>query len=363
MMTTSVRTKKLPSLDGWRAVSIALVLVCHSTFTAGFPMDAKNPIFHWLEFVGVWGVRFFFVISGFLITHLLLQEHAKYSRISLKNFYIRRAIRILPVCFFYLFVLGCFTHFTQPVILWLANVTFTSNFFHFHHPNPAGHLWSLGVEEQFYLLWPCLLVLILHRPGAIFRLTKILILPLILAPTMRLLSYEHIYPTALAPLFYDGSFFIKFDSLAYGCLTAIAFNHAREPLERFCQIRFLPGLTGIGFVLLPLILPFHGRFQSFIDSLQAIGFSLLLLQSVLQPQRGLNRCLNWRWVSYIGVLSYSIYIWQAMFCVPGEIVFGNPHAWWVAFPVWMLVTLIVSAGSYHLLEKPLLNLRAKFHPA
>ena len=145
---------KLPSLDGWRAVSIGLVLVQHSTMAAGFP-PALTP---WIKRfdLGSLGVQFFFVISGFLITWLLLQEQARHGRISLKHFYLRRALRILPVYFFYLFVLGCLTRYEQPGYLWAANLTFTTNYF--WPPEGTAHFWSLGVEEQFYLLWPGLLV-------------------------------------------------------------------------------------------------------------------------------------------------------------------------------------------------------------
>ena len=109
-MPKAANSHKLPSLDGWRAVSIALVLLQHSSFAAGFPamLDSALSGFkaNGIE-PGSLGVRFFFVISGFLITWLLLQEQAKHGSISLKHFYLRRALRILPVYFFYLFVLGC----------------------------------------------------------------------------------------------------------------------------------------------------------------------------------------------------------------------------------------------------------------
>src|SRR6267142_349144 len=225
-----VRSQKLPSLDGWRAISILLVLISHSTITAGFPIAPNNSIFTLCEVIGGWGVRFFFVISGFLITHLLLQEHAKNGSISLKNFYLRRAYRILPVCISYLIVLGFFTHYSQSASLWLANFTFTTNFVDMPHPCPTAHLWSLGVEEQFYLLWPCLLVFILHRSKDISTLSKILILSLIIAPTMRVLYDKGIYPHELRFLFFDSSFFSQFDSLAYGCLAAFSLKQLRNPL-------------------------------------------------------------------------------------------------------------------------------------
>ena len=362
-MTKQISSQKLPSLDGWRAVSIVLVLLCHSTFTTGFPLAPNSRLFFYSEAVGIWGVRFFFVISGFLITHLLLREQSKNGFISLKKFFVRRAIRILPVCFFYLFVLGVFTEYSQKFSVWLANLTFTTDFIETRHPFPTGHLWSLGVEEQFYLLWPGLLVLILHRPQGIAQLLKILALPLIIAPTVRVLYYSHAYPSSLEFLFLDHSFLSKFDSLAYGCAAAVLFNHWRNPLETFYQKNSRSiFVAGVLLVFAPWILPFGGRFKAAgFESLQAVGFSLLLVQSLLQPAHGFYRWLNWKWVGQIGILSYSIYIWQQMFCGTGAMVFGSPDAWWVSFPFWIFTTLLAAAASYYLLEKPLLKWRAKLH--
>jgi peptidoglycan/LPS O-acetylase OafA/YrhL len=101
------------------------------------------------------------------------------------------------------------------------------------------------------------------------------------------------------------------------------------------------------------------RFAGF-DSMQAMGFSLLLLQSIFYPQSGFYRFLNWKWVAHIGILSYSIYIWQQMFCAPGEPVLGVQGAWYVSFPGCILAALLAAHASYYLLEKPLLALRARF---
>ena len=362
-MLNSVGSQKLPSLDGWRAISILLVLVSHSTITAGFPLKPETALFYWCAALGNWGVRFFFVISGFLITHLMLQEHAKTGHISLKRFYLRRALRILPVCSIYLTVLCACTHYSQPASLWLANFTFTTNFVKIDQPSPTDHLWSLGVEEQFYVLWPCLLFFILHRPKGASKLAKILILPLLIAPMVRVLYHRTLYPDVLQFLFLDSSFFSQFDSLAYGCLAAFSFNFLRNPLEKFCGKRVLPALLAVLFIFAPMFIPFIHNLPRRLevagfDSMQAIGFSLLILQSILRSDFCFYRSLNWKWVREIGVLSYSIYIWQQMFCT-GYMVFGVKNAWWVAFPAWILLTLVMASASYYFLEKPLLNLRAK----
>ena len=158
MKTVSARSERIPSLDGLRALSIAMVLLAHLAGTQSFPLPASAGR---LLGLGELGVHVFFVISGFLITGLLMDELKSSGHISLGNFYFRRTLRIFPA--YYVFVAA----------IWLAGragwlqlaphdvvhaVTYTSNYY------PArswsfGHTWSLSVEEQFYLLWPA-------RPGA-----------------------------------------------------------------------------------------------------------------------------------------------------------------------------------------------------
>ena len=354
---------KLPSLDGWRAVSIGLVLLGHCVYAQGVPATWRD----WLgkHNTGGSGVLFFFVISGFLITYLLLQEQGRTGNISLKHFYLRRAFRILPVYFVYLLVVAL-TDYRQPSGCWLANLTFTTNF---HIPPFAtAHLWSLAVEEQFYLLWPCLLVWGFSRGQRPENFLGWLGIPLVVAPLVRLLECKHWYPDTFYFLFQWGSFFARCDALAVGCLAAVWLACRREAVVVFCSQKFPLKLgLAIALILCPTvfrIIHVPARVQAAAgDSLLASGFCLLLLLSVLLPTRRWFCWLNWKWVSHIGILSYSIYIWQQMFCGTGETVFGVKDAWWTNFPVWLITTLLAAHASYYLLEKPLLGLRAKFREA
>lgn len=137
--------KRIPSLDGLRAVSISLVVVGHWTELRYHSVVAG-------AFANL-GVKIFFVISGYLITSLLLKEYEKSSTIQLRGFYTRRAYRILPAAIIFklpVFVIYwhelCWYHLAAAA-LYLANLDFL-------HPWFLGHLWSLSVEEQFYFLWP-----------------------------------------------------------------------------------------------------------------------------------------------------------------------------------------------------------------
>ena len=141
--------KRIPSLDGLRAISILLVVLAHLSKTGHAPHVFKS-------YYANLGVDCFFVISGYLITTILLKEHRLTSTISLREFYVRRAYRIFPAAFVFM-SLALVAYWPQfrwynitAAFLYLANFDLT-------RPWIFGHLWSLGVEEQFYLLWPSVL--------------------------------------------------------------------------------------------------------------------------------------------------------------------------------------------------------------
>lgn len=364
-MTKEKESHKLPSLDGWRAVSIALVLAAHSTYATGFPAALKPALTKWFD-AGAVGVGFFFVISGFLITYLLIQEQARNGAVDLKKFYIRRALRILPIYGVYLVVLGCFTHYTQSGAAWAANLTFTTNFF--WSPFPTAHLWSLGVEEQFYLIWPWFVFFLLCCSRDAKKLLHVLLAVIVAAPIIRVMACKHWYPNGWEALFNTGSFFVHFDTLAYGCAGAVLFKYWREMMERFYAKHFLmTAVVALVLVFVPTaikLLHLPARVEALLaDSAQALGFTLLLVQSILYPVRGFYRALNWNWMRHLGILSYSIYIWQQMFPGTAMTVFGRADAWWTNFPWWILAVLVVAHASYYLMERPLLGLRAKFRSA
>ena len=362
-------SNRLPSLDGWRAVSIGLVLAAHSKFVPGFPSEWQG-LFVWL-LSGNMGVRTFFVISGFLITWLMLVEMGKTGRVSLKHFYIRRVLRIFPVYFAFLavvFLLQWFTPFAQGTRAWIANVTFTTGI------NPpgagnttvTGHLWSLAVEEQFYILWPLLFVAL----SLALRNRKALVLlaiPMIAAPIFRALVYLKTLPGDWAWIVTNYTFPTNCDSLAMGCAAAFVFRDFRGTLTRWLTAS--PSFVFVGALLIILVphtlfvLRLAGSFTvPFAQTAHALGAVLLIMQSILLPNWGPYRLLNTRVLAWVGVLSYSLYIWQQIFC-SGPATFGLPDVWWMSFPGWLVPVFVVSAVSYYLLEQPFMRLRSKFRDA
>jgi peptidoglycan/LPS O-acetylase OafA/YrhL len=208
----------IPTLDGWRAIAILLVLVDHTIFRTFLP-------YRW-TLVGGHGVEIFFILSGYLITGKLLEDG------SLRRFYTRRAFRILPILFAYLLVasmLGFVLH-RIPLLRSevISSALFVRNYFAYVAATSSGvawftaHLWSLAIEEQFYLIWP--LVLLSVGKGTPRRQA--------LAVTLLFGFWTTIYILVhVARLFHLGGWawipHLNYTGLVVGCLLRIAFSDAR----------------------------------------------------------------------------------------------------------------------------------------
>ena len=213
--------KRIPSLDGLRAISILLVVVGH-WLSLHYRSQAALSY-------AILGVRIFFIISGYLITTLLLTEHAKTLTISLRDFYVRRAYRILPAAA--VFMLAVFVIYRHE-LRWYHAVAAALYLANFDPKRPwfLGHLWSLSVEEQFYFLWPSVL-----RKWYRHRV-KILLAVVAMAPVYRIICYA-------LKLGADETFPAVADNLAIGCLLAILrpgsrASHAGLACAWCCRLRW-----------------------------------------------------------------------------------------------------------------------------
>ncbi len=327
-------TARIPSLDGLRAVSILLVLLGHLGYADGFHA-------WWSDAYAHAGVRTFFVLSGYLITKLLLGEHERSGTIRIGRFYVRRAWRILPVAYAYV---GIITLVSFAHLSWrdmgLAWTYLTSYTFLFGPPHwNVWHLWSISVEEQFYLIWP---LLVAWRPRWAARAAWAAV---VVAPLCRYAFRAH--GMGLMALFGAPA---VVDSLAIGCLFAL---HAPR-LSRWVSTRRWTGAAWVGAAVAPQLIPFIGEhprvfvvpalLQAYVWTL----FSLCVAVGMLWAIGARPRLLNHRLAVWIGTLSYGLYIWQMPFM--------NPDAR-IRFPLNVLLAVGAAIASYYLLEQPLLWLR------
>ena len=351
-------SRRLPCLDGWRCISILLVLLNHSRQLPGYD-SSWDAFVRWLP-DGRFGVEVFFVISGFLITFLLLKEKEKTGVISLYMFYVRRSLRILPAYSAFLMVLMGLCYFTAlkiPEMSWISLLTFTKNFV--SSAWTIGHIWSLSVEEQFYLIWPFLFLWVLMKRN-LKECLLILSIPVFLAPLCRVYSYLH--PDSF--LLYRYSFFNCFDSLAIGCFMAvfIAFYGSqieaivvRKPIALIFIALFLIAIPLVSTRLLILgffTVPFTVTFN-------AIGIALLILASLIRPDLTCFRWLEWKPVAAVGVISYSLYLWQQLFCTSAKDYGLISTPWFLSFPFWIVASFCAAVISYNFIEKPFISLKSR----
>ena len=332
----------LPSLDGLRALSIFLVLLGHLDGTRNFPHLNTARYFGDL---GHLGVVVFFVISGFLITSLLLSEHSRHGRVSLKLFYARRALRIFPASYAFMgtvLLLAAAGYIAISAGDIIHAVTYTVNYSP-HRSWYIGHLWSLSVEEQFYLLWPFAFVVL--GPA---RSRWAVLAVILLAPGARGAARILLAGTAYRDL---EMFPMVADSLAVGCL--LATNRQWLESQKHYLRLFNRGWSALLLVAVILMNRLQGYTLGNMFGMAVINVALAVLihRSVYRWQGVAGRVLNWRLIAFFGVLSYSLYLWQQLFLNRAS------TAWTAAFPENLMLAAAAALCSYLLLEKPLMKLR------
>jgi peptidoglycan/LPS O-acetylase OafA/YrhL len=346
----------IPSLDGLRALSILIVILSH--IKQALPTAiAGSGLFRYIIGGGLHGVQVFFVISGYLITTLLLREFDRFGTISLRRFYARRSLRIFPPFYAYLAVLAISWIsgiIPQHRLTFLAAATYTIVYL----SNPTGwyvqHAWSLSIEEQFYLLWPAILLWLHRRRRAIaFAVLMIAIMPI--ARFVLHLAWAATLEHASRIIVLFGSA----DTLMVGCLLALLKGRPSwEALHRRCLTPLSAvSMVLVGFLVVPyLSTKLTGHIASAIMS--ALGNTVtslciggVLLYVVENPTSLAGRLLNLRLVRHIGVISYSLYVWQQFFTSPAS-----------PFPLYRYLFILAAAeASFWLIERPLIRVRKRLH--
>lgn len=351
----------LPAIDGLRGIAIALVLYNHSTQLFAEPQGLRHLIWHSTPGAFM-GVDLFFVVSGFLITSILLR--ARGAPRALPVFWLRRAARIFPLAYLYLLVLTVLAYGTpyfgqlQGIAPLASAASYTINFWIAENgwAAPAlSILWSLAVEEQFYTVWP-LIALRASRRSMAIGLAAVLLL----TPVARAIATWHAGPVPPYVLT-----FCRWDSLAAGAALALLCSSSlREPTLRWCRRLLLPSLIPPLLVLAVPLGPAHALPSRAFDT---IGYSLLGASFfvwtgiVLQPGTGwLGALLTARPLQFLGRHCYGLYVWHVLAASFVTLLLGRLHVrlpFELLLVVWLGLLLAVAYLSFRYFESPWLRLR------
>jgi peptidoglycan/LPS O-acetylase OafA/YrhL len=345
----------IPSLDGIRAISFFLVFFAHAGLGGVIP--------------GGFGVTIFFLLSGFLITTLLRMEFARYRRISLGSFYLRRVLRILPPLYVAL---------ALAVVLWrigqghpaipfagtLAQALQVSNYY-LIYASPGviirgtGLFWSLAVEEHFYLLFPLLYVWMCRRFSVYHQITILLAL-CAGALAWRCILHFHFHADIIRTYFGTDT---RFDSILFGCVFAIVANPIlHDPLHGWF-LRRMKWLLPLSVVV--LLGTFLDRDESFRETLrytlQGLALIPLFIAAIHYQKSWPVLFLNLPFMRYLGVLSYSLYLCHL-------IIIENINSVWTANPaltgaVSLACALCFATMVHYWIERPCTRMRKRLSKA
>jgi peptidoglycan/LPS O-acetylase OafA/YrhL len=346
------RKPYVAGLDGIRAVAVIAVLFAHSVIRdQGLP-HLNTPG----REAGYTGVTLFFVLSGYLITSLLIREEDTTGTVSLRLFYIRRALRLLPAVWLYLLVVAAL-----KLTMGLPNqpwYDFVSCLFYFRNligrGSETGHLWTLSLEEQFYFLWPLVFVYLAHQNRARLMLA---------AATSVGITFWRVYAANHGAAF--GTLYIRpdfrFDGPLSGCILALVLRIAPQWVEWLnctsLRSATLANVAMAGLVFWVALGIEEHVYPGLGPTIAGVLAVALILSQLGAPSLG-SSWLTWWPLLMIGRISYGVYLWQGLF-----LSFRNdPLDKLRHFPIGILLTFTAATLSYFLLEKPLLSLKdRRFH--
>lgn len=368
-----------PNLNGLRFFAAAIVIINHveqARSMFGLQNIYNNAMVYAL---GDNGVTLFFVLSGFLITYLLLKEREVTGSVAIKDFYVRRILRIWPlyylIVFLAIFLLPNINFFNWPVwsSLLQQNFAIKALLFLLIIPNAnqvlfspvafGNQLWSIGVEEQFYLFWPWIVKYIKRIVPALLFI--IVAMPLVVG----LLNYaanQHLnnYPQMLAACNFLKKFLAltRVDCMATGGLAAYFLFHKNTIFIKIIFHRITQWVNLLMFVYVVATAFYVPFFSNIIHSLL---FSILIVNLAANPKRLFS--LEFKWLSYLGKTSYGIYMYHPLCiftCIKLMQYFNMPMNTIaieiVLYSIIFLSTIIVAALSYRFLETPVLAFKKRF---
>jgi len=332
-------------LNGLRAIAALGVVISH--------VASIQTYFHH------YAVIIFFTLSGFLITYLLLAEKDRTATIDLKKFYARRILRIWPLYFFYI-LLVFFIH-TYLIGDRVINADYLGYFLVFFQnipitylrksPTDMSHLWSIGIEEQFYLFWPLVLTFIKNKK-------RFLIIFIIAALIIQAIVKVYTIKTGDISLFYFLSSF-RFDCMAIGALFATLYFEKNTILLHQTNSMWIPIAFWIS-VLFASIYKFN-LFPIYSDEIGSLITAAFIVNQVTNTKK--RSVLENKPMIFIGKISYGIYIYHILMCsllLHIFKIYGIHPYFKLLIPAVLILTILVSYLSYELLEKPFLKIKAKY---
>jgi len=349
----SFRLTQLPSLDGLRGIAILAVMLNNARYLPG----------------GFLGVDIFFVLSGFLITALLLQEWQRTGTIRLGAFYARRALRLLPALFALLAVVllapGLFYLAAPPwkdAAIAALYATNWVNAFGLRNMVILDHTWSLTVEEQFYVLWPPLVPALLALRVRRRWILSMVLLGIGVSTGLRLLLWDG--PASIKRLYYGLD--TRLDALLVGCLVALLVSWDLIPRtgKAVTAIRVIAGACAAALVLLLVTadresrLTYHG-----LSTLACAAVAGVLLHVVYCPSRFRMLVLENAPIVWIGRISYGLYLWHDPLFLDllnstrmAKLGLSGLPALVVRFTV----AFAVASLCFYLIERPFLRIKRRF---
>jgi peptidoglycan/LPS O-acetylase OafA/YrhL len=354
------QSRYMIQLDALRALAVLGVLV-HHFLPQEFFLNSK---LHW----GPLGVRLFFVLSGFLITGILLRcrelidSTQQDTWFTLGRFYMRRFLRLAPIYYLTIILTQMIAgKYIENSLIW--HLTYTSNIYFSLNEWDAvtSHFWSLSVEEQFYLFWG-LFIIILPKN---YLLTAI-ILTTVIGPFFRLLMIAFDFSNGSREYILT---FACFDSLGIGALMAF-FNHNQEQFQRakknLCNLCFWVGIPLFIAFQVMSISNLNNPIASGLEYTTASMFFVWLIERAARGFRGwVGVILESPALVYFGKISYGIYMYHLLVPQIISVVFfafglAFPSSIWIRFSLYTLGTFIVAILSWHFFEKPVNTLKRNF---
>ena len=337
-----------PALDGLRGLAVLAVVVFHA-----LPLALPG---------GFLGVDIFFVLSGYLITNLLLLEHKKTNRIDVRQFYTRRWFRLGPALLVMLTLYGLTVWLFSPeatlknqgtdILLTLLYLTNWGRALLLKESTDLGHTWSLAVEEQFYIVWPLLLWFIMRAVGRNRALVSVIVILAVASWATRQWLF---HDGAVIARIYNG-LDTRVESIMWGAVLAAWMNLKTGHLPTRKWTGQLPALAWIS--LLGILLMFAKAdwtsdwYYQYGLTLVAI-FSVLMIQHLHSSENSLmKQVFSHPWLVWLGTVSYGLYLWHFPIY---KLLLSFDIEDWQLLVLGGMMTVPVAAMSYYGLERPLLK--------